>query len=66
LKEVPPVFVSVASKGFRLYVSPLFAALMGSSISVADKGFKIQPRWNVGRLNVKALKARKVPLPMLL
>jgi hypothetical protein len=37
LKDVPPVFVSVASKGFSQAVSLLFATLAGTSISVAAK-----------------------------
>jgi hypothetical protein len=45
-REVPPVFfVSVASKGFSQAVSLLFATLAGESISVAAKGFRIQPGW---------------------
>jgi hypothetical protein len=36
----PRFFVSVASKGFRLVVSPLFATLAGWAISVAAKGLK--------------------------
>jgi hypothetical protein len=34
----PLFFVSVASKGVRISVRPLFAALAGSSISVAAEG----------------------------
>jgi hypothetical protein len=33
-------FVSVASKGLSQTISPLFATLAGSSISVAAKGLK--------------------------
>jgi hypothetical protein len=36
----PRVFVSVASKGFSLAVSLLFAALAGRPISVASKEFR--------------------------
>jgi hypothetical protein len=35
----PLFFVSVATKGFSLFVSLLFAILMRSSISIASKGF---------------------------
>jgi hypothetical protein len=40
LEGVPPIFVSVASKGFTKSVSPLFAIFAGRSISVASKGLK--------------------------
>jgi hypothetical protein len=40
LREVPPVFVSVASKGFSQSVSLLSATLRGMFISVAAKGLK--------------------------
>ena len=41
MKDVPPrFFVSVASKGFSLLVSLLFATLAGRFISVAAKGLK--------------------------
>ena len=36
----PQVFVSVASKGFSLAVSLLFATLAGRFIGVAPKGLK--------------------------
>ena len=41
-KGVPPVFVSVASKGFSLATSLLFATLAGRPISVAGKGLMRQ------------------------
>jgi len=44
-REVPPpaIFVSVAFKGFRFFVSPLNAILAGWSVSVADKGVRGEP-----------------------
>jgi hypothetical protein len=50
--RIPPprVFVSVASKGFSMAVSLLFATLAGGSISVASKGLRGWGR----RLRVKS------------
>src|SRR5690242_4256897 len=38
--DPPPLFVSVASKGFSVFVSVVFATLAGRLISVADKGLR--------------------------
>jgi hypothetical protein len=41
-------FVSVASKGVKICVSRLFAALTGEFVSVAFKGFRRADCWREG------------------
>jgi hypothetical protein len=63
LKGAPLFFVSVASKGFSFPVSLLESTLMGTFVSVADKGFRRIVR--VGRfegLQVRRLGTATHPL----
>jgi len=41
----PLFFISVASKGFRVYVSGLESTLVGISLSVDSKGTYVAPKW---------------------